>query len=106
MTAHPYHAEANVWVGGQVPDTPFEIDICSGAAREGDVASWITSMCQTAMTETAKWGFRSIRVDVKVGGYAHNVDLPDVQDAIVALATLPHCAGVRFALPCGPFSVI
>eukprot|EP00966_Prymnesium_polylepis_P129527 2995488-Prymnesium_polylepis.1 len=53
-----------------------------------------------------KAGVHAVTVDVKLGGYAHDVRIVSVQRQLTELASRPQCVGVLSSVPCGSWSVL
>ena len=87
-----------VWVPGAcAPEGEFSVGLCSGEAREADLASWLHKDSSGAHVH--------VRVDVCIGGYEHRIDRPHVEAGLTALCTHERCIAVCAQLPCGPWSV-
>ena len=78
------------------PDVPFSIGLGSGDERPGDIASWCNQLSAV--------GHQHIRVDLKVGGYEHDLRRSDVRESQQELAAHSNCAFIHSAAKCGPWS--
>ena len=84
------------WTASDEPlITSYSIGMCAGASRPGDMAAWHYQM-------TA--GHRHIVIDLKIGGYEHDPRNPQVQQALVELASSPYCSHMCVQWPCSEFS--
>ena len=89
----------SIWLShSPVPTTFFNVGYCSGAARAGDVASWMITLSGGDEIQ--------IRIDECVGGYEHRVDRDDVHAAIMQLVKHCRCTGIFEQLRCGPWSAV
>ena len=86
------------------PSKPFVIDLCSGPARDGDVAGWLTELARDS-SRPDLMGLAVIRIDIAVGGYEHDILRLDVLGGLVELAASANCKGVVTAGPCSYWSV-
>ena len=78
------------------PTSAFFLYIGSGAPRDGDLQSEMKKL----------GGPIVVNIDLKVGGYDHDITYKGVQDAVLKLARHPNCAGVFVSIPCKTFSVL
>jgi hypothetical protein len=80
-----------------VPDgVPFVLYLCGGeAVGAGSLAGYLRDA-----------GTYTVTVDVKLGGYAHDMTVKSVRHKIQDLATRPGCLGVASSVPCGSWSVL
>ena len=91
----PYH-EQRIWTpGSTVTYKSFSLGIAHGAARAGDVASWLWHMTKSHV---------HIRIDLKCGGYAHDLMDPRVISELKSCANHAACRGVFLGIPCAPWS--
>ena len=90
-----------VWTpGSAIPTGEFSLGVCAGSAREGDIASW----CVLLTRERPGGPHWHRRVDLKVGGYAHNYVDPTVNTQLCRHAA---CAALVFLqLQCGAWSAV
>ena len=70
--------------------------IGAGPARDGDVASHLKEL----------GGSPIICIDIKRGGYDHDITHSAVQDRLLAIAASARCLGVFVSIPCKTFSVL
>ena len=78
------------------PTSIFFLYIGSGASRDGDLQSEMKKL----------GGPIVVNIDLKVGGYDHDITYEGVQESVLKLARHPNCAGVFVSIPCKTFSVL
>ena len=80
-----------------VPDgVSFVLYLCSGeAVGTGSLAGFLRDA-----------GIYTVPIDVKLGGYAHDMTVKAVQHKVQDLAARPGCLGVISSVPCGSWSVL
>ena len=76
-------------------DCDFLIYLASGRDRDGSVAR-----------QAAARGIYVLNVDLKEGGYGHDLTSRAVIDALLLHAAHPRCRGVFASVPCGSWSVL
>ena len=81
----------------EVPDNvPFTLYLCSGEAMgEGTIAHYLRAH-----------GIYTVMVDVKQGGYGHDMTHAPIQRQIQELAARPLCLAVLSSIPCGSWSAL
>jgi len=91
------HVSWPVWTALDAPpEVPFSVGLGSGEERPGDIASWCNQLSDA--------GHQHIRVDLKVGGYEHDLRRADIRESLQELASHANCAFVHSAVECGPWS--
>ena len=78
------------------PSAPFFLYIGSGHRRPADFGEQIANTSDAVV----------VHVDTCVGGYGHDLRLPAVRDAVIALAALANCLGVLISVPCDTWSAV
>ena len=80
-----------------VPDgVSFVVYLCAGEATgEGTIAHNLRAS-----------GLYTVMVDVKQGGYGHDMTHGPIQNQVSELAMRPQCVGVISSVPCGSYSVL
>ena len=68
----------------------------SGPAREGDVSSHLKELD----------GWPIICIDLKVGGYDHDLTHEHTQKRVLDIASDPRCLGAFISIPCKTYSVL
>ena len=77
------------------PAGSFILYLFSGPRRPGDLAEQVAARSDLSV----------VSIDIKIGGYAHDLRRPEVTERCVELASDPRCAGVVAAVPCSTWSV-
>ena len=87
-------------VTSAAPNTPvdgaFWLYLGSGPEREGDLASHMGSL----------GGAPVVNIDIKVGGYDHDLTEQSLQNVLLRWAKDPRCLGAFVSIPCKTFSVL
>ena len=87
-------------VTSAAPNTPvdgaFWLYLGSGPEREGDLATHMGLL----------GGAPVVNVDLKVGGYDHDLTDPSFQSTLLRWARDPRCLGAFISIPCKTFSVL
>ena len=98
LTALPFLRDELWTPTSVVPAGEYSLGICAGVPREGDIASWCDQLTR-GRSGGPHW---HRRIDLKAGGYAHNIEDPTVNAHLCQ-----HAAGavlVFLQLTCGPWS--
>ena len=78
-----------------VPQTGgYLMYLCSNAPRTGGLAQHVADLNGPSV----------VNIDVRVGGYAHDLSHATVAQAVIAAASDPRCAGVMASVPCKTWS--
>ena len=81
----------------EVPDgVKFVLYLCAGkSVGEGTIAFFLRMA-----------GIYTVMVDVKQGGYSHDLTHAPIQRQVLELAARPQCLGCLSSVPCGSYSVL
>ena len=79
-----------------VPSGDYYLYVGSGPPRDGDV-NWHLERLG---------GLPMVPIDIKVGGYDHDITSEDVQKYVLDLGSSRQCKGVFVSIPCKTYSVL